>query len=399
MMVPGLRRGPITLMAILPLLALPLAAGAKTFSTATDSVFLTYAGNVAGGQLIGSPQLNVGFNGGGSHVFTMDTGSTGIVVTQDNYTFAQGATQGAAGQIIYTSSGKILNGHYYDSTVVFGGGGHTATASVPVLVVDSITCVPNSRDCTPNSSPTGVAMFGVGFGQEGSGQPQGTPDKNPFLNVTQIDGNNASPSKGYLVTSTGVTVGLTAANTTQFAPSSQVGLNWSSLLNDWERTPIYATAGGVTGLGTLLPDTGVQYMYLTPFTGANVQKIASGVATYPCTQFGPCAAPGETITIAIGSDQQNPAFSYSITIAPGTNGAPIAQPIAPEWVTVLQNGSSTFANTSYHFYNAVNYAYDSTNGVVGFVSSTAVPEPMSGLLLGSAALGLFGLSRRAKPRA
>jgi len=399
MMMSDIRRGRLALCAALPLLTLPLAARASTFATATDSVFLTYAGNVAGGQLIGSPQLNVGFNSGGSHVFTMDTGSTGIVVTPDTYTYAQGATPGPAGQIVYTSSGKVLNGHYYDSTVVFGGGGHTATASVPVLVVDSISCVPNARDCTPNANPTGVAMFGVGFGQEGSGQPQGTPDKNPFLNITQIDGNAAAPSKGYLVTSTGVSVGLTAANTAQFAPSSQVGLTWSNTLNDWERTPIYTTAGGITGPGTLLPDTGVQYMYLTPYTGANVQTIADGVATYPCTQFGPCAAPGQTITIAIGTSQQNPAFTYSITIAPGTNGAPIAQPIAPEWVTVLQDASQTFVNTSYHFYNAVNYAYDSTNGVVGFVSTIPVPEPMSGLLFGTAALGLLGLSRRAAPRA
>jgi len=68
--------------------------------------------------------------------------------------------------------------------------------------------------------PTGIAYMGVGFGREHDGQPQGTPDKNPLLNLTAIDGTPIQPGTyraGYVVTPSGVHVGLSAANSHDFA--------------------------------------------------------------------------------------------------------------------------------------------------------------------------------------
>ena len=380
------------------LLALPaLPAAAAGFATGADSVFIGFDSSVvANGQLIALPQLDVGFNGSAAKPFVMDTGSTGIVVSPDNYTLQPGAQPIGPGQITYNSSGRTLSGYYYSTTVAITDGTHSASASVPVLLVDTITTCPAGGSCTVNNNPTGVAMFGVGFGQEPAGQPYGTPDKNPFLHITQIDGQSASASQGYIVTSTGVFLGLTAANTAQFAPANQVSLGWNATYSDWNRTPVTLTAGGATGPGTLLPDTGISYMFVQPALGAVVQTIPTTDATGPCASVS-CAAPGETFVIAIGSDPNNPAFTYSVTIAPGSTGAPIAQPIAPEYVVPLTPAAPSPAfstvNTGFHFYNAVNYAYDYQNGVVGFVSNS-VPEPMSATLLGAGLLGLFGLGRR-----
>jgi hypothetical protein len=245
-------------MAALPWVILPANAG-PSITPGNTSVFIPFV-NAApdGGPLPTSPVIAAGFNGGAQIDFTMDTGSTGIVVTPDNFTPPAGQTPIGPGSITYTSSGIVLQGHYYTTQVNIGSGSHAATATVPVLLVDSVTCVANARDCTPNDHPTHTAMFGVGFGQEAAGQPFGTPDKNAFLNVTAIPGGGALPTRGYVVTPAGVFLGLTAADTQGF---NLMTLSYDSTYSDWQRAGVSVTVGGSTGRGTVLNDTGVGYMY------------------------------------------------------------------------------------------------------------------------------------------
>jgi hypothetical protein len=65
--------------------------------------------------------------------------------------------------------------------------------------------------------PAGIQVMGVGFGREADGQPQGTPDKNPFLNLVSIDGKPASENRslrnGYIINKDGIKIGLTERNT------------------------------------------------------------------------------------------------------------------------------------------------------------------------------------------
>ncbi len=349
---------------LLPLLATAALADAPLLAVAADSVTIPFD-NAApnGGPLTGSPQISAGFNGGPKMRFTMDTGSTGIVVSTDHFQPQAGQKPVGPGQMTYTSSGIVLKGNLFMTSVEIGAGPNTATAVVPVLQVTSMTCTTNARHCTPNPSPKGVAMFGVAFGQENAGQPNGTPDANPFLNIKQIGGKPALVSRGYIVTSAGATLGLTTANTQGF---NRVQLTKDATVNDWTRAPVTVTAGGATGTGTVLNDTGVASMYLTPAVGAKVPTIPAGQPAVPaCAKDGPCAAPGAVIKVAIG-DPAAPAASYSFTV--GANGGPDpASPASPSWVTVLTNKKGvSFVNTSYHFFNAFDYAYDYTNGAVGY---------------------------------
>ncbi len=336
------------------------------------SVFVAYA-NVPAGQtqLTNSPQIAAGFNGAPAITFTMDTGSTGIVVSPDNFTPPAGAVPIGPGSKTYTSSGRTLSGDYYMTLVNIGS--NAATARVPVLLVDAITCAVDARDCQPTNAPTGVAMFGVGFGQEQAGQPGATPDKNPFLNIIEINGRRATPSAGYEVTAEGVTLGLTPAIVRRFRP---VRLTWDRAEHDWSRPPVTVQVAGWTASGTALTDTGVTNMYLQPPLGETVPTIPSGSAVGNCIQYAPCAAPGTVVRIWIGAG--GAAYQFKI----GPNGLPApTQVAAPAWVTVVGPSSNqTFVNTTFHFFNKFDYIYDFTDGIVGFRSAGTSASAGSDLL-------------------
>ena len=352
----------------LAVIAIPPSAQARPPVT-SPTVFIPFANMTQGQtQLTGSPQLRAGFNGGSPLTFTMDTGSTGIVVSPDNFTPPQGSTPTGTGSMTYTSSGIVLTGNFYETQVQIGSGTASATATVPVLQVLQKTCLQNARNCTPASPPTGVAMFGVGFGQEAAGQPNGTPDKNPFLNITAIGGYQASPVAGYMLSAKGVTLGISTEQAKHFR---KVALTWDTTTMDWDRAPLTLTANGWTGTGTVLMDTGVGSMYLTPPMGDTIPTIPSGTAVGPCIQYAPCAAQGTVITVTVGVAGATPGVSYTFRVGP--NGIPgTQQRPAPDWVTVDTGATSTaFVNTTYHFLNRFDYLYDFTLGEVGFRAAGA----------------------------
>ena len=355
------------------------------------SVTIPYT-NTNGSQLTASPELAVGFDGNPSHMFTMDTGSTGIIVGTNRFD-TTGKTPIGSGSQTYTSSGIVLSGDFYMASVKIGTDASYAIAQVPILVATSQTCLPNARNCTASNNPQ-PAMFGVGFGQEAASQPDGIPSHNAFLNIVNINGTAVTPgapgspgnlTSGYIVTSTGVTLGLTAANTQGF---NLVPLVWNDTHNsssDWNRAPATLTIAGYTGIGTVLADTGVPSMYVTPPQGSNVPTTGTTVLCL----YAPCAAAGVSVVVDIGLPG-SPIASYSFTI--GTDGGPVAGSTlaAPEFVTVDPAAPDTFVNTTYHFFNAFNYAYDYVDGVVGI---QAVPEPPALTWMGGALLVLPGLRR------
>ncbi|MFN7899623.1 MAG: hypothetical protein ACK5N0_08160 [Synechococcaceae cyanobacterium] len=340
------------------------------------------------GQFLGSPHLGVAF--GNSVGFTdyssflLDTGSTGIAVSRHAWDpTAAGAQKQGPGSIIYSSSGKKYTGDWYSAVVRIGQSDHYAEASVPVLFVNNLTCLPNHAECQENNDPA-LRMFGVGFARASAsdtvgpnGKVAAVPTNNPLLNITGLNGTSvkaSTPAKpgatgivgdftsGYILSRTGLTLGLTPINTAAFA--KLLALDWSDRTQDsgfdsgyadWNPVPATLTVNGTTGHGGVLTDTGLSYMFVTPASGAVVQVDNA------CDRGHDCLAPGTTVTVGIDT-----IVSYQFTIGP-SSGEPIqpAPPAAPPYA--VKADGSVFVNTGSQFFGQYIYLYDYVNGQVGYI--------------------------------
>ena len=213
------------------------------------------------------PRLRISF-GERSYGVVMDTGSTGIVVSADKIPNINRLQSLGPGKLTYSSSGRIMVGQWVVTpmTITGGNGTRVSTAPIPVLAVTQLQCMVGARRCTPNEAPLGISMMGIGFGRRHDHQAQSGPDKNPFLNITNLE--QGSPNvdrmrRGYIVTRQGIHIGLTSVNT-------QGGFAYVKLAReadgkDWAGTPACISVNGAqpAACGSLLMDTGVTTMYLT----------------------------------------------------------------------------------------------------------------------------------------
>ena len=115
------------------------------------------------------PRLRISF-GERSYGAVMDTGSTGIVVSADKIPNIDHLRSLGPGKLTYSSSGRIMTGRWVVTPVTIAGadGASVTTSTIPVLAVTRIECTATARRCTPNESPRGVSMLGIGFGRPSS---------------------------------------------------------------------------------------------------------------------------------------------------------------------------------------------------------------------------------------
>lgn len=305
-----------------------------------------------------SPALQVAVGDARPSMFTMDTGSTGIVMLASDIPGYDGMQKLGPGTLNYSSSGVQNSGYYVKLPVtVTGSNGAKITAEVPVLAVTDRSCAQNARFCDEAKLTGHIYMMGVGFGRETDSQAQGTPDKNPFLNLvvpgtSQPDG---TVRPGYVVTRNGVYVGLTTQNTA--GEFTYVKLGYDPAYRDWSGAPAcIAVNGGTPTCGQSLVDTGISgQMYLR-------------VPTSQLADSGTTAPAGTAFTILLpGNDphQPLPQASYTFTVGDPANPLGPGEVIRPHYVT-------PFVNTSALFLNGFDYLYDYTNGFVGY-RQNAVP--------------------------
>ncbi|MBI2738143.1 MAG: hypothetical protein HYX38_16550 [Rhodospirillales bacterium] len=283
--------------------------------------------------------------------FGMDTGSTGIVVAAEHFVPGPNDVAEGPGRLIYNSSGRILNGERYTTEVEIRRDEHTpiAIARVQVLRVSHITCLERARDCRPESNPRGVAFMGIGFDRTGAqGTEPGVP-RNPFVSLASLASGAplSSVRPGYIVTREGVHLGMSAERTRGFAfiklapnPASRPGVP------EWSPAPMSVAVDGVVGNGTVLVDTGINYMFLSPPDGTRLER-------------GRRAPEGSRITLFM-PDQRNPQPAYyGFTV--GARG----NPMHPERVEVVHD-RGVFVNTGRMFLEGFDYLYDAAGGYVGF---------------------------------
>lgn len=347
-------------------LSLPILVQAQSPYTGSTSAFVNYANAATNTDLALSPTIYISFDDSDQRTeFIMDTGSVGIVASSDLFKHAKGAKNLGKGQQIYTSSGIIEEGTWWSATqkIYDANGTLLATSNVPVLEVKKIRCESDARECTRSDHPTGIAVMGVGFARESKTQVRGTPDYNPFLNLqTVLQGGTLQPlpsdwANGYVVTPTGVDLGLTTLNTTdagwvKLMPWVQYS---TAKLPEWMPAPMTISTNGVSGNGNILMDTGVSPGYLSPPVNANLGTLV----TCPDSLLVECVPDGEVIGVYL-PNQANPVAFYTFTTGEAGNL------MEPHGVHVVGD-SDVFFNSSRHVLGGINFIYDNTDGYIGYI--------------------------------
>ncbi|GKS96087.1 hypothetical protein [Acidovorax sp. SUPP2825] len=309
---------------------------------------------------------------------TMDTGSTGVVVSATDLPgfSEQEAESGVKGWEFLSSSKRLWIGRWVPRELVFRDpAGGEVVARVPVLAVQEEIICPgwsekaNVPTCEKpektTAQPRGIAYMGVGFGREHDGQPQGTPDKNPLLNIVSIDGQPVAPGSmrsGFIVTAKGVHVGLTRANTAGFSyvklqgrSLNAAGQPASSDPRDWpQATMAVSVNGAASQTGAVLVDTGIAQMYLT----------VANPSALPTT-----AIPNPSLKGAMATGL---VAGTSVQVSFPDDAAPVAQytfqvgtPQAPTAVIVTRPSAQAFVNTGRHLLRQHDVLFDADGGWFG----------------------------------
>jgi uncharacterized protein with beta-barrel porin domain len=285
---------------------------------------------------------------------TMDTGSTGIAISSNR--LPSGAlnnlTSIGQGAINYDSSGAWLTGNFYqlpvqilDGTNSATGASAVGTTSVTVLVVDA----------------PGTAYMGIGNNRNnvysGSNCPSGLSSQgcnqisasgmNPFINVAIND--KALPNQGYVVMNDQVVIGLTTQNNNySFIKLLPDPANGTQM---WE--PIQATikTSDTSSLGSLLPDTGIDYAFIKPYSSSENYKVGVYLPDMPPEQ----------------------AAFYSFENVPSStcNADNTSNAMQPCKVNPGGGPNPAFLNTGRQFYSGFNYLFDPVNGYAGFATSSS----------------------------
>lgn len=295
------------------------------------------------------PEIWMRLPGSEPRRFGMDTGSTGIVVSREHFTPGPNDTDDGPGQLTYNSSGRVLHGTRWTTTVeiMHDRERPAATARVQVLRVERITCLHNARDCEPRERPRGVSFMGIGFGRNSAQGTPATAQRNPFIALTALaSGLPASSVRpGYVVTRDGIHLGMTPELTRNFA---FVKLNPKGMVGgrpDWEGAPLTVSVDGVAGTGTSLMDTGINYMFLSPPAGTSLMR-------------GQRAPDGTRLSIWLPG-QSPPNATYTFTVGDWSN------PMHPAKVEVVHD-AGVFVNTGRMFLQGFDYLYDAAGGYVGY---------------------------------
>lgn len=335
----------------------------------STTVFVPYANAAKNENLARSPTINIGFNGAKHTPFVMDTGSVGIIASPDKFTPAPDAVNLGPGHIYYSSSGIIEEGTWWSASVQIYDleGKVLATANVPVLQVTSTRCAENARNCKVRNDPKGICMMGVGFARESKEQPRGTPNYNPFLNISQIlQGHQLKKlpfdwSSGYVVTKEGVYLGLTPKNTlgAVFIKLEEWVERSTKNHLEWKAAPMTIHVNGVSGNGTILMDTGVDTAYLSPPQNANIGPLNICSGANPETSRAECAPNGTSIHVYLPDDKK-PVIHYSFTVGEKNNL------MQPNGVHIVKR-NKIFLNSSRHVLSKMSIIYDNSNGHMGYI--------------------------------
>jgi uncharacterized protein with beta-barrel porin domain len=367
------RQAALATLLISVLSPLQVRAQSTNLLSGGETVLVTYDNGTSGPDAGNSPVVNLGFGDSGSYTpITMDTGSTGIVVSADLFTPGPDSKDLGPGRQIYSSSGIIEEGTWYTAkeNIYDAGGNIVATAEVPVLRVTKVACETNARACQPDDHPTNIGIMGIGFARESDSQTHATPDYNAFLNLTGVAGPDgtlvAVPAdwhNGYEVTPTGVYLGLTSAITSNASMVKLLPDVANSLpgLPEWEPAPMTITVNGASFSGKVLMDTGITTGYLSdPGYSGSLGQCSGNEGGNNCL-------PAGTMVGLSLPGQAHPAAYYTFTVDQSNTA------MQPDGGIVVDDNSAKLFNTSVSVLNGITFFYDEENGFIGYISNGGMP--------------------------
>jgi hypothetical protein len=249
--------------------------------------------------------------------------------------------------------------------------GTAQTIPLEILAVNRGYCSGDKKlSCWTNGPPAPTLHYlGVGFDREGlvAGSLFLSPAQNAFINLHDAS-NGADISQGYSlsVTSQGITLGLTDANTAGYntlalSPSTTTVGEWTTMPGCFSFPALSPTQY----CGALLLDVGIQEMFLNPSTTPT--PAAASVTGSDGINYVPA---GTQMTITVRTPGGASPLSYTIEIpnngpSPATATPIGAAPLYAQWVTPAAN----FINTGRDPIILYNYFYDAQCGQVGFQQS------------------------------
>ncbi|MBB4129087.1 hypothetical protein GGR77_004421 [Xanthomonas translucens] len=349
-----------------------------------------------------------------SHVLEVDTGSTGVVVPLSAAIQPAWDASTKLGYIFYSSNSQYHPGKYVQVPMRLGvsADGKRAAARIDSIEVLAAQCscgvaaiakgTPAGAVKTLSQAPDSCAAYdntlalssggtqllqhcttiAPDFGMMGVGYDRGVPAaRNPFLNLAQMHAGSMSP--GYIVSASGITLGVSEQALHGFSliplqrAAASAGADWQAP-NACASFP--ASGSDYQVCGKLLPDTGINYMMLTPTRQPPVpdrlqQKIIApakpaGTGSGRASSTTALVVPEATqIALAVGP-AGDPVFSYDFKVG----GATPATPDSVQWRGPL-DAPPAHINSGRHILAAADYAYDAACGRAGFrpVPAPAIP--------------------------
>ncbi|WP_208948236.1 autotransporter outer membrane beta-barrel domain-containing protein [Segnochrobactrum spirostomi] len=297
----------------------------------------------------------------------IDTGSTGMVLGQKYW--ASGFTPvGPAGWVYYNSSGLVVTGIFQTMSVSILGDSQSQqiTSLIPILFATGYECLKGATNyCAAgqtgiNSPVYNISMLGIGFDRTTMGEgtlpaeknnddmkkyvsslPPTSQAYNLLLNLSEMQ--SGTMRRGYIITPTGVSLGLTQANTSSenftYAQLLLQSAGTNGVPNQWQQVQGTITVGGTTSSTTLLMDTGITNAFIDVPNGTAAENNNTVV----------------TISLAGGS------ASYTFTSGDLTN------PQTPYPINASDSGS--FVNSSLHTYAGFDVLFDADGGFVGIAAN------------------------------
>jgi hypothetical protein len=283
-----------------------------------------------------------------------------IVTKSDLVLGSQVHGPGAVGQKFYDSSGYVFTGNYYLAPVNVELKDHSFVQTNPILVlaIDAVHCQPGYKKCVAPKHAD-LHYLGVGFDRNttGAGDLFDSPSENAFLQLTDPQ-NGTDINQGYILSTQGVTAGLTPANTNGFnlvtlTPNTTVPGDWNPETGCFQFTTL---PGSPQFCGNLLLDVGISEMFMD-LSFSQRPAGSFGTNNYVPTGVG--------MNILAGSTAQ-PAMSYDFKAVQPPIQPVGSAPTYAQWVNV----SNVFVNTGRRPLLSYNYLYSGQCGQVGFQSLT-----------------------------